>query len=104
MIIECDMVLRIRIEKDHRENCGANRYCIPVSIFLAEVSERHPEELILMFMGQAGWHKAKRLVIPNNIKLLNLPPYSPELNPAEHLWGEIRENGFPTSSSKASPL
>jgi hypothetical protein len=66
-----------------------------MSIFLSEVSERHPDEMILMFMDQAGWHKAKKLIIPDNIKLLNLPPYSPELNPAEHLWEEIREKWFP---------
>lgn len=66
-----------------------------MSLFLSEVSERHPDEVILMFMDQAGWHKAKRLVVPDNIKLLNLPPYSPELNPAEHLWEEMREKWFP---------
>lgn len=66
-----------------------------MSIFLSEVSERHLNEMILMFMDQAGWHKAKTLVIPKNIKLLTLPPYSPELNPTEHLWEEIREKWFP---------
>jgi transposase len=66
-----------------------------MSIFLSVVAERHPDELILMFMDQAAWHKAKVLVIPANIKILNLPPYSPELNPAEHLWEDIREKWFP---------
>ena len=66
-----------------------------MSLFLSVVSERHPDETILMFMDQAGWHKARALIIPANVKLLNLPPYSPELNPAEHLWEEIREKWFP---------
>jgi transposase len=66
-----------------------------MSLFLSVVSERHPDETVLMFMDQAGWHKAKALIIPANIRLLNLPPYSPELNPAEHLWEEIREKWFP---------
>jgi transposase len=66
-----------------------------MSLFLSVVSERHPNEIVLMFMDQAGWHKARTLVIPANIRLLNLPPYSPELNPAEHLWEEIREKWFP---------
>ena len=44
-----------------------------------------------MFMDQAGWHKVKALIVPVNVKLINVPPYSPELNPAEHLWEEIRE-------------
>lgn len=66
-----------------------------MSLFLSTVSERHTDEVILMFMDQAGWHKAKALVVPSNIRLLSLPPYSPELNPAEHLWEEIREKWFP---------
>lgn len=66
-----------------------------MSLFLSVVSERHPDETVLMFMDQAGWHKAKALIILANIRLLNLPPYSPELNPAEHLWEEIREKWFP---------
>jgi transposase len=66
-----------------------------MSLFLSVVSERHPDETILMFMDQAGWHKAKALIIPANVRLLHVPPYSPELNPAEHLWEEIREKWFP---------
>jgi hypothetical protein len=65
-----------------------------MSLFLLEVSTRHPDELILMFLDRAGWHRAKRLDIPANIHLLALPPYSPQLNPAEHLWDEIREKWF----------
>ena len=52
-----------------------------MSIFLEEVSRRYPDEYILMFMDQAGWHKAKGLCIPENMELAFLPPYSPELNP-----------------------
>jgi transposase len=65
-----------------------------MSIFLAEVSRRHPEEFILMLMDQAGWHRAQALRIPPNIRLVWLPPYSPECNPVEHLWDEIREKWF----------
>jgi transposase len=60
-------------------------------LVLSTVSERHPDETILMFMDQAGWHKVKALIVPVNVKLIKVPPYSPELNPAEHLWEEIRE-------------
>ena len=56
--------------------------------------KRHPDELILMFLDQAAWHKARALPIPVNIKLLNLPPHSPELNPTEHVWEDIREKWF----------
>ena len=65
-----------------------------MSIFLREVSNRHPDEFILMVMDGAGWHKAKALSVPENMALIFLPPYSPELNPVEHVWEHIRENGF----------
>lgn len=65
-----------------------------MSIFLKEVSNRHPDEFILMVMDGAGWHKAKALSVPANMALIFLPPYSPELNPVEHVWEHIREDGF----------
>jgi transposase len=65
-----------------------------MSLFLAEVAARHPEDFILMFLDQAGWHKAKALVVPANMRLEWLPPYSPECNPVEHLWDELREKWF----------
>jgi len=66
-----------------------------MSVFLAEVAQRHPHDDILMVLDGAGWHRAKDLRIPENMRLLPLPPYSPELNPVEHLWEEIREKWFP---------
>jgi transposase len=66
-----------------------------MSLFLEEVSARHPDEVILMVLDGAGWHKAGELVVPANMKLLPLPPYSPQLNPVEHLWDELREKSFP---------
>jgi DDE superfamily endonuclease len=66
-----------------------------MNIFLDEVADRHPHEFILMIMDSAGWHKAKTLAIPENMRILYLPPYSPELNPVEYLWDDIREKEFP---------
>jgi transposase len=66
-----------------------------MGLFLREVADRHPAEAILMFLDSAGWHKAQRLLVPTNIRLVPLPPYSPQLNPVEHLWDEIREKWFP---------
>jgi hypothetical protein len=63
--------------------------------FLAQVSAAHPQDFILMVVDGASSHVAKALVIPENIRLLRLPPYSPELNPQEHVWDEIREKEFP---------
>ena len=41
---------------------------------------------VVLVLDQAGWHMSKKLVIPANITLLYLPPYSPELNCVERLW------------------
>ena len=47
-----------------------------------------------MILDGAGWHKAGTLVVPDNMRLLSLPPYAPELNPVEHIWDELREKSF----------
>ena len=47
-----------------------------------------------MVMDQAGWHLAGELSVPSNMRLIFLPPYSPEFNPAEHLWKSLREDCF----------
>jgi transposase len=65
-----------------------------MSIFLAEVAQRHADEFILMILDGAGWHKAKRLQVPAHMKLIPLPSWSPQLNPVEHLWDEVREKWF----------
>lgn len=65
-----------------------------MQIFLDEVAARYPEERIIMIMDGAGWHYGKELLIPPNLRFVFLPPYSPELNPVEHLWEEIREKFF----------
>jgi len=62
---------------------------------LVQVSRAHPADLIVMVLDGASSHKAKELVIPENIRLLALPPYAPELNPQEHVWDELREKEFP---------
>lgn len=65
-----------------------------MSLFLKEVSSRHPDEFILMVLDGAGWHGAGELEVPTNMHLIFLPPYSPELNPVEHVWESVRENRF----------
>jgi len=62
-----------------------------MSLFLAEVSRRYREEFILMVLDGAGWHRANDLAVPVNMRLQSLPARSPQLNPAEHLWEELRE-------------
>jgi hypothetical protein len=65
-----------------------------MNLFLEHVSHTFSEYFILMQVDQAGWHCAKALVIPENMRLFLQPPYSPELNPVEHIWEEIREKYF----------
>ena len=63
-----------------------------MSVFLAHTAAQFPEEHCLMLLDGAGWHRATALRVPPTMHLLPLPPYSPELNPVEHLWEFLREN------------
>jgi hypothetical protein len=63
--------------------------------YLNQVSAAHPDEFIVMVVDGASSHVAKALIVPENIRLLRLPAYAPELNPQEHVWDEIREKEFP---------
>lgn len=62
--------------------------------FLDHVSNKHPDEFVLMVLDGAPSHRAHHLRVPDNMALVRLPPYSPELNPAERLWDELREKEF----------
>ncbi len=47
----------------------------------------------LLVCDGAGWHQpGERLIVPDNITLLRLPPYAPEINPMENIWGYLRGN------------
>jgi transposase len=63
-------------------------------LFAGEISKRHSKELIIMVCDGAGSHTATDLSLPANVRILTLPPYSPELNPTEQLWDLIRERRF----------
>ncbi len=65
-----------------------------MQLFLDEVAQRHPDDRIVMVLDGAGWHQSGSLSLSPNLRLLKLPPYSPELNPVEHLWDELREKSF----------
>lgn len=60
-----------------------------MSLFLAHTAARFPHQYCLLLLDGAGWHRALALRVPPNMQLLPLPPYSPELNPVEHLSGII---------------
>ena len=65
-----------------------------MNLHLQEISaEVAPGAHAVLVCDGAGWHqKGKKLVVPNNITLLRLPPYSPELNPMENVWDYQRQN------------
>ena len=69
-----------------------NTHCM--QLFLNEISSRHPDKRIVMVIDGARWHRSGMLKAPDNIYLLKLPPYAPELNPVEHVWDELREKYF----------
>jgi transposase len=59
-------------------------------IYLDELAREKPETLIIMVLDNGSFHKAKKLKMPDNINLIFLPPYSPELNPAEKIWARFK--------------
>lgn len=65
-----------------------------MSIFLQKLSEQYCEDIILLCCDGAAWHKSKGLAVPKNIILFHIPPYTPEMNPIEQIWKEIRKRGF----------
>jgi transposase len=65
---------------------------VSIPVFAAELAafarqaEARPRTQIVLVRDRAGWHSSVRLRVPEHVHLLFLPPYSPELQPAEHLW------------------
>ena len=49
------------------------------------------ERILVLELDNAGWHTEPNLAVPDGIRLVSLPPYSPELQPAEHLWPILDE-------------
>lgn len=63
--------------------------------FLTQISQAHGAEFLIMVVDGASSHKSQDPRIPENMRFLRLPGYSPELNPQEHVWDELREKEFP---------
>ena|SRR5947209_20217822 len=51
----------------------------------------------VVILDRAGWHRSQGLVVPDNITLLELPAYSPELNPVERIWHYLRSHWLANS-------
>ena len=65
-----------------------------MNLHLAEISlQVTPGAHAVVTLDRAGWHQTGgKLRVPDNISLLALPPYSPELNPQENVWQFLRQN------------
>jgi hypothetical protein len=72
-----------------------------MNLFLEEVSHDFKEYFVIMLVDGAGWHRSHGLRIPENIRLIQQPSHSPELNPVEHLWEELREKHLPNKAFKS---
>ena len=64
------------------------------NIFLEGLSKEFYNDYILLGVDRARWHNSHTLVIPDNIRLFYIPPRTPEMNPIEQIWKEIRKIGF----------
>jgi putative transposase len=70
----------------------ANTVCM--QIYLDELSKTFSDDYILLACDRASWHTTEKLIVPKNIKFIFLPPATPELNPMEQIWIELRTVGF----------
>lgn len=59
-------------------------------VFLNLIAQKFPESILIIQLDNGGFHKAKRLRVPENIILLFQPAYAPELNPIEQVWQYLK--------------
>jgi len=69
---------------------SVNTECM--NVFLENLALKLKGRKIFLLMDGAAWHKSKALTVPDNIQIILLPPYSPELNPVERLWRYIKNS------------
>jgi len=60
-------------------------------VFLQQFGRQYAESLNVLLLDRAPAHVAQRVSVPDNVVLLWLPPYSPELNPVERLWEDLKQ-------------
>lgn len=65
-----------------------------MNIFLRVLAKTYLKDEILLVLDNAAWHHSGSLEVPDTIRLYPLLPYTPELNPIEMIWDDIREKGF----------
>lgn len=82
----------------HPESGSSHALILPLAnihtmqLYLDDFAASLPQDVIaLMVLDGATWHRSLKLSVPGNLVLMILPPYTPELNPAEHLWSFLSE-------------
>jgi len=72
------------------EKCDGDSF----EIYLEMLSDLYPDDYHVMLCDGAGWHVSQDLSIPENVELFFIPSGTPEMNPMEQVWREIRTQGF----------
>ena len=65
-----------------------------MQVFLNQLRSTFPDDIIVLVCDGAAWHKSGTLEVPEGISILHIPPYTPEMNPIEQIWRELRTRGF----------
>ena len=65
-----------------------------MEIFLEMMAEKWPEDYHILLSDGASWHSSADLAIPQNVEIFIIPSGTPEMNPIEQIWREIRTQGF----------
>ena len=60
--------------------------------YLKALSEFKPREYKVIVIDNAAFHNTTSFEVPDNIYLLNIPTYSPELNPCEQIWQYVKND------------
>ena len=85
------------VEPETGESCFLVMPCcntVCMNLFLRELSGQFPDDIVLLCCDGAAWHKSNSLELPENIVLFHIPPYTPEMNPMEQIWKELRKRDF----------
>lgn len=65
-----------------------------MNLFLEHLGKEYADDIIFLLCDNASWHTTEKLKKPDNIVLFYIPPRTPEMNPIEQIWKEIRKRGF----------
>ena len=94
------MLRAIFLVRSARRETWEQHLSCPMPYADTEAMQKHLEEIsrnvspkahAVILLDGAGWNKSGNLNIPENISLMFIPPYSPELNPVENIWQFLRQ-------------